>query len=60
MGEEISVEDWDCYRFLVNSYEGICEPFSDYSLKYARVLANTCNMGEKNVATAIQFMQNKC
>lgn len=60
MGEEISVEDWDCYRFLVNSYEGICEPFSDYSLKYARVLANTCNMGEKNVATTIQFMQNKC
>jgi len=60
MGAEITVQDYDCYRFLVNSYEGLCEPFSDYTLKYAKVLANSCNMGERYVASTVEFLQNKC
>ena len=37
------VEDYDCYRYMVNSFETACGKFSDYSLKYAKFMAYTCN-----------------
>lgn len=36
-------KDWDCYRLMINSYEEYCEPFSNYSGKYAKVFAMQCN-----------------
>ena len=61
MQQEVVVDDYDCYSFLINSYEATCERFSDYSLKYAKAMAHICSTGEdKLVARAIQLMQEHC
>lgn len=61
MNKETTVEDWDCYRFLINSYESICEPFSFYSAKYAKVLAHACNTySEFEVSQLVSTMMATC
>jgi len=34
--------DWECYRSVVDSYEGQCGKFTYYGMKYLRVLQNLC------------------
>jgi len=59
--DELKVQDYDCYRFLVNTYEKTCEKFSDYSLKYAKVLARVCETGNPDAAAnAVRIMQATC
>ena len=36
------LEDYDCYRFLIDSFETSCGTFSDYGFKYAKYLRHTC------------------
>ena len=36
-------QDFDCLRTMVNSVEDLCGPYSSYSLKYIRKLANLCD-----------------
>jgi len=60
MDEAVTVSDWDCYRFLIDSYEQTCEPFSDYSLKYAKVFADVCNQHESRVASVYGLMSQIC
>jgi len=55
------VEDFDCYRFLVNTYEASCGRFSDYSLKYAKNLAYACNkFDEKDLADLVKNIMGAC
>ncbi|KAH0880161.1 hypothetical protein HID58_067555 [Brassica napus] len=39
------VDDWDCFKTLVNSFKNHCGATMDYGLKYTGALANICNMG---------------
>nr|GMN69307.1 hypothetical protein TIFTF001_038360 [Ficus carica]GMN69315.1 hypothetical protein TIFTF001_038368 [Ficus carica] len=39
------VDDWDCLKTLVRTYEKYCGSLSSYGLKYMRHIANMCNAG---------------
>ncbi|CAI0428969.1 unnamed protein product [Linum tenue] len=40
------VDDWDCFKSFVETYEEKCEEkSSEYGKKYSRALANMCNAG---------------
>ncbi|KAI3917684.1 hypothetical protein MKW98_021446 [Papaver atlanticum] len=41
------VDDWICYKAMVETYEKHCGPFSRYGFKHMRSLANMCNVGAK-------------
>jgi hypothetical protein len=60
MDSTVEVSDWDCYRFLIDTYEETCEPLSDYSLKYAKVLADVCNQHESRISSVYGLMHQIC
>jgi len=61
MDQEVVIQDYDCYRFLINSYESMCEPLSDYSGKYAKVLGHACNTySEFQLSGMIKQMDSLC
>jgi len=61
MSSEIVDMDYDCLRTLVDTYETTCEKFSDYSLKYAKILGSVCQSNSSDAMDkAIKFMQNHC
>ncbi|KAK7311091.1 hypothetical protein RJT34_08988 [Clitoria ternatea] len=39
------VDDWDCFKTLIKTYERHCGTLSSYGRKYLRALANMCNAG---------------
>jgi legumain len=39
------VEDWDCYKTNVATFEAACGPLGQYGMKHGRTLANLCNAG---------------
>ncbi|KAK9683855.1 hypothetical protein RND81_10G169400 [Saponaria officinalis] len=39
------VDDWDCFKSLVKTYEEHCGPLRNYGRKYLRNFANMCNAG---------------
>ncbi|XP_058739141.1 vacuolar-processing enzyme alpha-isozyme-like [Vicia villosa] len=39
------VNDWDCLKMLVRTYEHHCGALFTYGLKYSKVFANMCNAG---------------
>ncbi|XP_062112845.1 vacuolar-processing enzyme alpha-isozyme-like [Humulus lupulus] len=39
------VDDWDCLKKLVKTYERYCGSLSTYGIKYTRHFANMCNVG---------------
>ncbi|KAI4311338.1 hypothetical protein MLD38_036243 [Melastoma candidum] len=41
------VNDWDCFKSLVNTYQQRCGRLSTYGKKYTGVMANLCNAGLK-------------
>lgn len=34
--------DFECYRKFIQAYENLCEPISDYTLKYLKVFVAEC------------------
>jgi legumain len=41
------VDDWDCLKSMVRSFESHCGSLSQYGMKHMRSLANICNAGIK-------------
>ncbi|EPS65165.1 vacuolar processing enzyme-1b, partial [Genlisea aurea] len=41
------VDDWDCLRSLVRTFETYCGSLSQYGMKHMRSFANICNSGVK-------------
>ncbi|XP_022872058.1 vacuolar-processing enzyme-like [Olea europaea var. sylvestris] len=41
------VDDWDCLKSLVRSFETHCGSLSQYGMKHMRSIANICNAGIK-------------
>ncbi|CAB4272084.1 unnamed protein product [Prunus armeniaca] len=39
------VDDWDCFKMLMRTYENNCGPLSNYGMKYTRAIANMGNAG---------------
>ncbi|XP_062109567.1 vacuolar-processing enzyme alpha-isozyme-like [Humulus lupulus] len=39
------VDDWDCFKMHVKTYEKECGRLTTYGRKYTRAFANTCNAG---------------
>ncbi|KAL2902615.1 Vacuolar-processing enzyme [Bienertia sinuspersici] len=59
------VDDWNCYRTLLSTYETYCGGFSMYGVKYGHVFANMCNNGIQQsrlaeVASEVCGDQGKC
>ncbi|CAA7046100.1 unnamed protein product [Microthlaspi erraticum] len=50
------VDDWDCFKTMITSFQKYCGAKVDYGLKYTRALANICNMGVdmKQTVSAIE------
>ncbi|XP_061341865.1 vacuolar-processing enzyme-like [Gastrolobium bilobum] len=51
------VDDWDCFKTLMKTYENHCGNLTTYGRKYTRAFANMCNAGistEQMVAAASQ------
>jgi len=42
-GKEQVPNDFDCYRELIDLYEGSCGKFSSYSMKYMGLFAAECD-----------------
>ncbi|KAK3250066.1 hypothetical protein CYMTET_40537 [Cymbomonas tetramitiformis] len=40
------VEDWDCFKGMIEAYEAGCGVLGDYGIKHARMFANMCNNGK--------------
>jgi len=58
---ETELEDYDCYRFLIDSFEQSCGKFNDYGFKYARYLRHTCIVGDAElVGDTAQTIHNLC
>ncbi|KAK7395750.1 hypothetical protein VNO78_16317 [Psophocarpus tetragonolobus] len=56
------VDDWDCFRILVKTYESQCGTLSTYGRKYTRAFANMCNVGiskEQLKVASLQACLNK-
>ncbi|CAJ1785667.1 unnamed protein product [Sphenostylis stenocarpa] len=52
------VDDWDCFKTLINTYESVCGTLSSYGRKYTRAFANMCNAGisvEQLKAASLQW-----
>lgn len=48
------VDDWDCLKTMVRTFEKHCGSLSQYGMKHMRSLANMCNEGvTKNTMTAV-------
>eukprot|EP01018_Ginkgo_biloba_P028268 Gb_24750 [translate_table: standard] len=39
------VDDWDCLKTMVRTFESHCGSLSQYGMKHMRALANICNQG---------------
>ncbi|XP_030972991.1 vacuolar-processing enzyme-like [Quercus lobata] len=51
------VDDWNCFKMLVSTYEKYCGSLSKYGTQYLRAIANMCNAGvtmEQMVTTSTQ------
>ncbi|GMG99093.1 hypothetical protein Nepgr_000933 [Nepenthes gracilis] len=48
------VDDWDCLRMMVRTFEAHCGSLSQYGMKHMRSVANICNAGitEQQMAEA--------
>lgn len=53
------VDDWDCFKTLVNSFKNHCGATMDYGLKYTGALANICNMGV-DVKQTVSAIEHAC
>jgi singapore isolate B (sub-type 7) whole genome shotgun sequence assembly, scaffold_17 len=51
----IADKNWNCYNTVLEKYESTYG-FNDYSLKYARTLANMCSMYNGNDADILNAM----
>jgi len=58
---ENKITDFDCYRFLIDSFENACGKFNDYGFKYAKYLSHTCIIGDPEmIGEAAQKLTNIC
>ncbi|XP_062180667.1 vacuolar-processing enzyme-like [Phragmites australis] len=46
------VDDWDCLKAMVDTYEEQCGSLAQYGMKHMRSLANICNAGVRAEAMA--------
>ncbi|KAM5579805.1 vacuolar-processing enzyme-like [Rosa sericea] len=56
------VDDWDCFKMLVKTYEKHCGFLSSYGRKHTRAIANMCNTGvtpEQMAAACVQTCHMK-
>ncbi|CAH8328827.1 unnamed protein product [Eruca vesicaria subsp. sativa] len=53
------VDDWDCFKTLVNSFKNHCVATMDYGLKYTGALANICNIGV-DVKKTVSAIKQAC
>ncbi|KAK9923945.1 hypothetical protein M0R45_032341 [Rubus argutus] len=56
------VDDWDCFKMLVRTYEKHCGFLSSYGRKHTRAIANMCNAGvtmEQMAAASVQTCHMK-
>ena len=54
-------QNFDCLRMMVGTVEEMCGPWSDYSLKYVRKLANICDtQTEEQVAESVSKIFEAC
>lgn len=54
-------QNFDCLRLMVNEVEEMCGPWSAYSLKYVRKLANICDTRtEEQVADTLAKIYDLC
>ncbi|XP_048139926.1 vacuolar-processing enzyme-like isoform X1 [Rhodamnia argentea] len=56
------VDNWDCLKTFVRTYEQYCGRLSEYGMQYTRAMANMCNAGvdkDRMVAASIQACSGK-
>lgn len=53
-------QDFDCLRVMVGGVEDLCGPFSAYSLKYVRKLANLCDSKPEEVTNTLVKIGEYC
>jgi len=61
-GETAQVQNYDCYRTLINQFESQCEKLDDYSLKYAKALVHECetNTYKLGLESSLEKINNAC
>jgi len=53
-------QDFDCLRVMVEGVEDLCGPFSAYSMKYIRKLANLCDTQPEEVTNTLVKVGDFC
>ena len=61
-GETAKVQNFECYRTLIDHFENQCEKFDDYSLKYAKALVQECetNTYLLGIDASLEKINNAC
>jgi hypothetical protein len=61
-GKHANVQNFECYRTLIEKFETQCEKFDDYSLKYAAALVHECetNTYKLGLESSLMKIENAC
>ena len=55
-GSSVLVDDWDCLRDMIDTWESTCGTLGQYGMRHSRTFANLCNLGfdSKHILTAAE------
>lgn len=61
-GETAVIQNFDCYRSMIETFEEKCEKFDDYSLKYAKAFVHECetNTYKEGLESSLDKITNAC
>ena len=61
-GKTANVQNFDCYRSMIDTFEEKCEKFDDYSLKYAKAFVQECetNTYKLGLESSLAKITNAC
>ena len=58
---EIDLTDYDCYRFMIDSFEEHCGRATDYGRKYFKHLRHVCVVGDNElIGDTAQKLADSC
>ena len=58
---ETKLVDYDCYRFMIDSFEDSCGKFSEYGFQYAKYFVHTCTTGDiEMIGDSAELIKNMC
>lgn len=58
--EKVLPTDFDCLKEVIESHDGSCAKFDDYSLKYVKHIVQACESKNFSIHELVSFMTTAC